>query len=62
MASGLSNTPNAPDEVRIGVSLYSVLAEEARESARGETALTRTKETLDNDQEERDHWLLLLSD
>jgi hypothetical protein len=42
-------------------SLYAILAEPAGEGARGETALTASKETLDADGEERDQWLLTLA-
>jgi hypothetical protein len=41
-------------------SLYTILAEPVGEGARGETALTASKETLDADGEERDQWLLTL--
>jgi hypothetical protein len=42
----------APTNDRVAFSLYTLLAEEARESSeRGETIRTAQKETLDNDRE-----------
>ncbi len=48
------------DEAR---TLYGVLSQPAPEQgARGETALTATKETIDNDREEPGEALMLLGD